>query len=353
MGKRAVGVGTVLVVVRIRGGSATAALDRTIPRRRHSSSSAASDGQTTVGSSPSSSSSDEKSSVCLLVPSVRGDEEDKTAVTAQTNTGSLRSGSTQTDDEISSGSSADHSVGQLRCPIKLPRIARRHRRPPVSAPTGSVRVRAGRDETVAAVADSVPAAVADPVIPWGLQVVAADRPALGDQIAGWYFGALHAFVAQLPLADSFKDQLNGTALLVRRTLLNQTPTVAPSTHSSSWPRISGCTSTCSIRSAALGRRRPPCSTRVRSSSQLHHGRGPLDRRSPCGTGEGGRCHYGLPPGHRARHPHLRRQRNELTSRRRPGIGRKRLISSAPGFWRTVGRTSSPPVSTPTARRPTA
>lgn len=81
-------------------------------------------------------------------------------------------------------------------------------------------------ETVAAVADSGPAAAANPVIPWGLQVVARDKQVLGDQIAG-YFGALQAFVAQLPLADPFKDLLNGTAFLVRRTLLNQTPMVAP------------------------------------------------------------------------------------------------------------------------------
>ena len=66
----------------------------------------------------------------------------------------------------------------------------------------------------------------NPVIPWALQVVAPDKQVLGDQIAG-FFGALQAFVAQLPLADPFKDLLNGAAFAVRRTLLNQTPTVAP------------------------------------------------------------------------------------------------------------------------------
>jgi hypothetical protein len=82
-------------------------------------------------------------------------------------------------------------------------------------------------EIGAAVTDSGPGATAStPPIPWALQVVAPDKHVLGDQIAG-FFGALQAFVAQLPLADPFKDLLNGAAFAVRQTLLNQTPTVAP------------------------------------------------------------------------------------------------------------------------------
>jgi hypothetical protein len=82
-------------------------------------------------------------------------------------------------------------------------------------------------ETVAAVADSGPSvAASNPVIPWALQVAAPDKHVLGDQISG-FFGALQAFVAQLPLADPFKDLLNGAAFALRQTLLNQTPTVAP------------------------------------------------------------------------------------------------------------------------------
>jgi hypothetical protein len=82
-------------------------------------------------------------------------------------------------------------------------------------------------ETVAAVTDSGPSAAAsNPVIPWALQVVAPNNNFLGDQVTG-FFGAFQAFVAQLPLADPFKDLLNGVAFSVRQTLLNQTPTVAP------------------------------------------------------------------------------------------------------------------------------
>jgi hypothetical protein len=97
----------------------------------------------------------------------------------------------------------------------------------VSAPTAAFVSAPAVTETVAAVANSGPAAAAtNPVIPWALQVVAPDKQGLGNQIAG-FFGALQALVAQLPLGDPFKDVLNGAAFAVRRTLFNQTPTVAP------------------------------------------------------------------------------------------------------------------------------
>jgi hypothetical protein len=70
------------------------------------------------------------------------------------------------------------------------------------------------------------AAASNPVIPWALQVAAPNNNFLGDQVTG-FFGALQAFVAQLPLPTPFKDLLNGAAFAVRQTLLNQTPTVAP------------------------------------------------------------------------------------------------------------------------------
>ncbi|WP_142271569.1 Ig-like domain-containing protein [Mycobacterium sp. AT1] len=46
---------------------------------------------------------------------------------------------------------------------------------------------------------------------------------------GGAFMAMHALIAQLPLADPLKGMLAGTAYTVRRTLLNQAPTVAPLT----------------------------------------------------------------------------------------------------------------------------
>jgi hypothetical protein len=97
----------------------------------------------------------------------------------------------------------------------------------VSAPAAAFVSAPVVTETVAAAADSGPAAAANPVIPWGLQVAAPDQQVLGDQVAGFFFGSLQAFIAQLPLADPFKDLLNAPAFFVRRTLLNQTPTVAP------------------------------------------------------------------------------------------------------------------------------
>jgi len=98
----------------------------------------------------------------------------------------------------------------------------------VSTPAAALVSAPAATETAAAVADSGPsvAAASNPVIPWALQVVAPNNNFLGDQVTG-FFAAFQAFVAQLPLPDPFKDLLNGAAFAVRQTLLNQTPTVAP------------------------------------------------------------------------------------------------------------------------------
>ena len=198
-----------------------------------SSSSAASDVQTTVESLSSSSSSDEKRSASPSASTVsKTDADDKTTVTAQTNTGSLQSGSTQTDEQTSTGLSAKHSdastasessssAGSSSAPSSVAdRVS--SSAAVVSTPTAAPAV----TETVAAVPDSGPAAASPPVIPWALQVAAPNNNVLGDQVTG-FFGAFQAFVAQLPLPAPFKDLLNGVAFSVRQTLLNQTPTVAP------------------------------------------------------------------------------------------------------------------------------
>ncbi|MDX6527413.1 MAG: hypothetical protein QOI43_2924, partial [Gaiellales bacterium] len=232
------------------GPSADGARSHTSPAASPSSS-AASEGQATVESPSSSSSSDEKSSASSASTGSKSDADDKTAVTAQTNTGSLQSGSTQADDQTS-GSSAKHSgvpassesssssssegpssesasISTLASSSAPSSVADRASSSAavVNTPAAALMSAPAVTETVAAVTDSGPSvAASNPVIPWALQVAAPDKHVLGDQISG-FFGALQAFVAQLPLADPFKDLLNGAAFAVRQTLLNQTPTVAP------------------------------------------------------------------------------------------------------------------------------
>src|SRR5882757_9783224 len=233
------------------GSSADGAGSHTSPAES-SSSSAASDGQTTVESPSSSSSSDEKGSASSSASTgSKSDVDEKTAVTAQTNTGSLQSGTTQADDPTSTGLSAKHSgasassesssssssegpssesasVSTLASSSASSSVADRvsSSAAVVSTPAAALVSAPAVAETVAAVADSGPAAASDPVIPWALQVVAPNNNFLGDQVTG-FFAAFQAFVAQLPLPDPFKDLLNGAAFAVRQTLLNQTPTVAP------------------------------------------------------------------------------------------------------------------------------
>jgi hypothetical protein len=218
-----------------------------------SSSSAVSDGQTTVELPSSSSSSDEKSSASSSASTLsKSDADDTTTVTAQTNTGSLQSGSTQTDEQTTelsakhsrastaseSSSSAPSSAGYssesasvstLASSSALSSVADRASSSAavVSTPTAAVMSASAVTETVAAGTDSGPSAAAStPVIPWALQVVAPNNNFLGDQVTG-FFGAFQAFVAQLPLPAPFKDLFNGAAFSLRQTLLNQTPTVAP------------------------------------------------------------------------------------------------------------------------------
>jgi hypothetical protein len=87
-------------------------------------------------------------------------------------------------------------------------------------------------EPVAAETVSPPivTAAAAPSIPWVLQVSGSGgdpyNDAMNYHIAG-FFGAVQALITQLPLADPFREALSGTAYTMRRTLLNQAPTVAP------------------------------------------------------------------------------------------------------------------------------
>ncbi|MCU1697251.1 MAG: hypothetical protein JWR34_3314 [Mycobacterium sp.] len=232
------------------GSSADGAGSHTSPAESPSSS-AASDGQASVVSPSSSSSSDEKGSASSSASTgSKSDADDKTAVTAQTNTGSLQSGSTQTDDQTATGLSAKHSgvsesssspssegpssesasISTLASSSASSSVADRASSSAavVSTPAAALMSAPVVAETVAAVADSGPsvAAASNPVIPWALQVVAPNNNFLGDQVTG-FFAAFQAFVAQLPLPTPFKDLLNGAAFAVRQTLLNQTPTVAP------------------------------------------------------------------------------------------------------------------------------
>jgi hypothetical protein len=232
------------------GSSADGAGSHTSPAESPSSS-AASDGQASVVSPSSSSSSDEKGSASSSASTgSKSDADDKTAVTAQTNTGSLQSGSTQTDDQTATGLSAKHSgvsesssspssegpssesasISTLASSSASSSVADRvsSSAPVVSTAAAALMSAPVVAETVAAVADSGPsvAAASNPVIPWALQVVAPNNNFLGDQVTG-FFAAFQAFVAQLPLPTPFKDLLNGAAFAVRQTLLNQTPTVAP------------------------------------------------------------------------------------------------------------------------------
>lgn len=209
------------------------------------SSSVTSDVQTTVESaSASSSPSPDAKSATETASKTSAD--DKTAVTAQTNTGTLKSGSTHTDAQTSTGLSAEHSATfESSSPSSTAPASESVSVSTASSPRGSDTDRASSSvaevstpaavlasapvttESVAAVSDSGPSAAASaPVIPWALQVVAPNNNFLGDQVTG-FFGAFQAFVAQLPLPAPLKDVLNGVAFSVRQTLLNQTPTVAP------------------------------------------------------------------------------------------------------------------------------
>ena len=214
-----------------------------------STASAPSDAQSTVESPSSSSSSEEKGSASSSTSTdSKSDADDKTTVSAQTNTGSLKSGSTQTDDQTSAALSAERSRGSAAFESSSSSSAepsaesasvstvassqssladRPSSAAVVSTPTAAFASAPAVTEAVAAVSDSGPAAAAStPVIPWALRVVAPNNNFLGDQVTG-FFAAFQAFVAQIPLPAPFKDLVNGVAFSVRQTFLNQTPTVAP------------------------------------------------------------------------------------------------------------------------------
>ena len=213
--------------------SADTAASRTAPAES-SSSTTAPDEKTTAEaqSSSSSSSSDEKPSASTVSKS---DADEKTTVTAQTNTGSLQSGSTQTDNETSTVVSAKHSTSESPTsaePASVATVASSPASSSVAERASSSAVVASAPAAATKVAAAVPnsgpsvTAAAAPVIPWALQVVAPNNNVLGDQVTG-FFAAFQAFVNQFPLPGPLKDLVNGVAFSVRQTLFNQTPTVAP------------------------------------------------------------------------------------------------------------------------------
>lgn len=219
------------------GGSAADAAGSHTSAAESSTSSAASEAQSTVESPSSSSSSEEKSSASSSTPTdSKSDADDKTTVTAQTNTGSLKSGSTQTDDQTSTAVSAERSSASSSESASASTVAsstpqssvadRPSSAAVVSTPVAALAPAPAVTETTAAVTNSGPTVAAAPVIPWALQVAAPNNNFLGDQVTG-FFAAFQAFVAQMPLPTPFKDLVNGVAFSVRQTLLNQTPTVAP------------------------------------------------------------------------------------------------------------------------------
>ncbi|MDT5311798.1 MAG: hypothetical protein QOE74_818 [Mycobacterium sp.] len=189
---------------------------------------------TSSQSSPSPSASTSSSSTAS-----KTDADDKATVTAQTNTGSLKSSVTGSDDpapaEPTSASSSSPSSDSVKTAavVKAPAAAS------VAAPAAS--------ETVAAQADPSPSpssspsssspspspsvAAADPVIPWALQVTApadARKQVIADQLTAWTNSSM-GWIDSLPVPAALKWNLEGALWTVRRGFLNLAPTVAPIT----------------------------------------------------------------------------------------------------------------------------
>lgn len=108
---------------------------------------------------------------------------------------------------------------------------------PVSIPTP-----AEPTVTTAAAPETTPtAAAAAPAPPWALQAVSshdARQQTITAQLNA-FTSSVRSLIAALPLHPVFKEHLDGALWTARRTLLNQAPTVAPITVSSSGGPIAG------------------------------------------------------------------------------------------------------------------
>lgn len=179
---------------------------------------------TSTATAPASSSSSASSSSASSSSKTTEAADEKTTVSAQTNTGSTStatgsSGHASSDSSATEAAATASSTSSAHSTVSAASTTQAASRPTAPAAT----------EPVVAAAVSAPAvtgAVA-PTTPWALRVVPTTNPyeqALSYHLGG-AFMTLQALIAQLPLADPLKGMLAGTAYTVRRTLLNQAPTV--------------------------------------------------------------------------------------------------------------------------------